>query len=169
MKISEKLLSDTSKRPWEIPPGKWSYYQEWNNALFLHWKISPEELKKHTPANLDVDFYNGESWVSLVAFTMERISPRNMPSVSMISNFHEINIRTYLSKEHKSGVYFLNIKAGKRLSSFIAKKISGLEYQFSKIKREDDSDSKYVSVINDREFNFEIVYRIGDEILNKTA
>lgn len=168
MKISEKLLSDTSKRPWKIPSGNWSYYQEWNNALFLHWKVSPEELKEHTPANLDIDFYNGECWISLVAFTMERIRPRNMPSVSAISNFHEINIRTYLTTEDKPGVYFLNIKAGKRLSSFIAIKLSGLKYQFSKLKRDDNGDIKYVSIKNVKGFEFEIGYKIGHIIRNKT-
>ncbi|MFI5140035.1 MAG: DUF2071 domain-containing protein, partial [Sphingobacteriales bacterium] len=77
--------------------------QEWNHSLFLHWKISVELLKPLIPKDLIVDTFEGESWISLVAFTMERIRPRGMPAVSAISNFHEINLRTCVLRDKAPG------------------------------------------------------------------
>ncbi len=71
MKETEDILKNISHRTWRLPNGKWSYYQEWNDALFLHWKVEESELQKLTPKNLLIDKFQGETWVSIVAFTME--------------------------------------------------------------------------------------------------
>lgn len=31
-----KILEQSTHRPWEIPKNRWKYYQEWNDAIFLH-------------------------------------------------------------------------------------------------------------------------------------
>ena len=33
------ILCNIAHRPYELPPGNWRYYQEWNDAVFLHWEI----------------------------------------------------------------------------------------------------------------------------------
>src|SRR5687768_14912863 len=111
----QEILNHTEHRPWGIPKDKWKYYQEWNHAVFLHWQVDVNELKKFVPEGLEIDLYDGKPWVSLVAFDMENIRSRNLPSFSPISNFHEINIRTYVKKENKTGVYFLSIEGGNRI------------------------------------------------------
>src|SRR6186713_2483162 len=68
----DKLLGTTSHRPWDLPIGSWRYYQEWNDTLFLHWNVPASELIKVIPKGLPLDTFNGEGWISLVAFTMER-------------------------------------------------------------------------------------------------
>jgi uncharacterized protein YqjF (DUF2071 family) len=131
----DKILSDISHRPFDLPNGKWQYYQEWNNALFLHWIIPFDILRKCVPDKFVIDTFEGNCYVSLVAFTMEKIRPRYLPSISFISDFDEINLRTYINNGNKKGVYFLNIEAAKLLSTFIAKALSGLPYEKSDIKR----------------------------------
>ena len=42
---------------------------------------------------------------------MEQIRPRYLPAVSLVSDFHEINLRTYIDNDERKGVYFLNIEA----------------------------------------------------------
>ncbi len=39
------ILNITHHRPWNLPLKRWKYYQEWNDALFLHWKVELEDLK----------------------------------------------------------------------------------------------------------------------------
>ena len=129
------LLSDTKHRPFALPAGNWQYYQEWNNALFLHWKVPFEELRSCVPENLELDEFEGEFYVSLVAFRMQKIRPKNLPSVNFISDFEEINLRTYVVKDGKAGVYFMNIEAENYLSAWVARKLSGLPYEKSKISR----------------------------------
>lgn len=67
---------------------------------------------------------------------MEEIRPRFLPAFSPISNFFEINVRTYVKTKSKTGVYFLSMEGGKDLSCKVAKLISELPYRFSNIKRE---------------------------------
>ena len=164
MKI-QKILNHKDHRPWKLPDEKWKFYQEWNNAIFLHFKVDLEELKKHVPKELEIDLFRGESWVSVVAFTMEKIRPKNIPAFSPISNFHEINIRTYVKKNNKTGVYFLSIEGGTKLSCKIAKYISDLPYRYSLIER----SSKHYSSIN-LKFKDELCFKfeIGKQIEKKS-
>lgn len=134
MRIKE-ILQTVGHRPWELPEGNWSYYQEWNEVIFLHWKVDIRHLREHLPKELEIDLFEGDAWVSIVAFTMEKIRPRNVPSFSPISNFHELNIRTYVRYRRKPGVYFLSIEGGTKLSCQVAKKMSDLPYRYSTIKR----------------------------------
>jgi uncharacterized protein YqjF (DUF2071 family) len=169
MKEIEGILNSISHRPWILPKGRWRYYQEWNNALFLHWKVPTAELTKLVPKDISVDTFNEESWISLVAFTMERIRPRNFPAVSIVSDFYEINIRTYVTKENKCGVYFLSIEAAKQISCFVAKSLSGLPYIKASIHVQKNSASyKYSSINVAKGFHFDANFTIGERISNKS-
>jgi uncharacterized protein YqjF (DUF2071 family) len=130
------ILNTTEHRPWAMPDGDWKFYQEWNRAIFLHWPVEAGDLRKLVPGELEIDLLDGTAWVSLVAFTMENIRPRFLPAFPPISTFDEINIRTYVRSGHKSGVYFLSIEGGKKLSCTLAKTISELPYRFSAIRRD---------------------------------
>jgi hypothetical protein len=164
MTVSE-ILKVTEHRPWDVPKQKWKFYQEWNNAIFIHWKIDKNELRKFIPQELKVDLFDGEAWVSMVAFTMEKIRPKNLLYFTPISNFDEINIRTYVSYNNKPGVYFLSIEGGKSLSCKIAKSISELPYRYSKMKR-----TKNSFISNNSEFNdyLNLKYNIGAKVNEKS-
>ncbi|MDC3388302.1 DUF2071 domain-containing protein [Flavobacteriaceae bacterium] len=164
MKIQE-ILNTTRHRPWKMPTESWKFYQEWNSVIFLHWQVELSELKKLVPKELEIDTFDGKAWVSIVAFTMEKIRPKNIPYFPPISNFDEINIRTYVKSNNKTGVYFLSIEGGKTLSCKIAKVMSGLPYRYSKIKR---SENHYES--NNTDFNdkLNIQFSIGQGITEKT-
>ena len=159
-----EILNTTEHRPWEIPTGSWKFYQEWNNVIFLHYKVELNELRKFVPKELDIDLFEGEAWVSVVAFTMEKIRPKNLPSFPPISNFDEVNIRTYVKSNNKTGVYFLSIEGGTKLSCKIAKWMSALPYRFSKMKRTKSHFTSRNSVFNDK---LDIEYTIGDELKQK--
>ena len=170
MKETEDIIKNISHRTWRLPIGKWSYYQEWNDALFLHWKVEESELQKLTPKNLLIDKFQGETWVSIVAFTMEKIRPRNLPSISFISNFDEINVRTYLTQDNKPGVFFLNIEAQKETSTFIAKQLSGLPYEKSEIERGEKENIKHFTSSNkNKNFKLETKFVVGQELTNKST
>jgi uncharacterized protein len=104
----DDIISNIAHRPFALPVGQWKYYQEWNNALFFLWIIPFDILRKCVPENFNIDTFDGRCYVSLIAFTMEKIRPKYLPSISFISNFDEINLRTYIDIDNKKGVYFLN-------------------------------------------------------------
>lgn len=160
-----KLLSNTSHRPFELPIGKWKYYQEWNEVLFFHWKVPYETLRKVVPFNLSLDAFQGLYYVSLVPFTMQKIRPNYLPAFHPISDFHEINLRTYVVHNGKKGVYFLSMEAQKHISVFMSKKLSGLPYVKSTISR---SEQSYRSVNKKKKLFLDVRFSIGEELQSKT-
>lgn len=161
----KEIVNTNEHRPWKMPTESWKFYQEWNNALFLHWQVELSELKKFVPNELEIDLFDRKPWVSVVAFTMEKIRPKNLPSFSPISDFDEINIRTYVKSNNKTGVYFLSIEGGKSLSCKIAKGMSELPYRYSKIKRNENQYESNNSEYNDK---LTIQYVVRNEITKKT-
>ncbi len=157
MKISE-ILQNTAHRPWKMAQNPWKYYQEWNDAVFLHWKVDPIQLLELVPKDLEIQVINNSAWVSLVAFNMEKIRPRYFPAFPPISNFHEINIRTYVKFKEKTGVYFLSIEGSKIHSCKIAKSLSELPYQYSKMKRNEGNFFSENKILNNQ---FDLKYKVG--------
>lgn len=170
MTVIDALFQNVSHRPWALPQGQWSYYQEWNKVLFLHWQVPTNELTKLIPDGISIDTYNGESWISLVAFTMEKIRPRNLPSILFVSDFHEINIRTYLVRDNKQGVYFINIEAEKLLSGFVARLLSGLPYEKATIARKQKNEiQQYIAHNKNKGFQLDATFKVGQKITDKSA
>lgn len=163
MTINE-VLNNRVHRPWEIPTDNWKYYQEWNDAVFLHWQVDYNILSKLVHPDLEIDLFEGKPWVSLVAFNLERIRPRNLPTFSPISFFPEINIRTYVKYNGKAGVHFLSIEGSKSLSCKVAKSLSQLPYRFSPMTRTEDC---FVS--NNMEFgdSLKLRYSVGQKMEHK--
>ncbi len=161
----QEILNKTEHRPWKIPNENWKFYQEWNDAIFLHWQVDLTKLRELVPKELEIDLFNGNPWVSMVAFTMEKVRPKNLPAFSPISNFDEINIRTYVKSNNKAGVYFLSIEAGSNLSCKIAKAISELPYRYSKVNRNEGLFESSNPKFGDR---LTLEYQIGNTKNNKT-
>lgn len=166
MKLTiDKLLSTSEHRAFEYPKSKWRFYQEWNNAVFLHWKVDVNVLRQFVPDQIEIDLFEGDAWFSLVAFRMEKMRPRYLPSVNFISDFEEINIRTYIKTNNKGGVHFLSIEADNNMSCLLARKVSKLPYRFSKMKR----DSKVMESTNvKKKESFRVEYAIGEQITSKS-
>lgn len=161
----KEILSQTAHRPWKLPIESWKFYQEWNRVIFLHWQVELDELQKFVPKEIEIDLFEGKPWVSLVAFTMQKIRPRNLPHFKPISDFNEINIRTYVKSPSKSGVLFLSIEAGNHISCKIARMISKLPYRYAQVERENHSFRASNTDFNDQ---LSFSYRIGQQIKNKT-
>jgi uncharacterized protein YqjF (DUF2071 family) len=159
------IIADTLHRPFPIPNGRWRYYQEWNNVLFLHWKVPVEILRDLVPSKFQLDQFEGNCYVSLVAFTMEKIRPRGLPAVGFVSKFGEVNLRTYIDNDNKKGVYFLSMEAEKFISGFIAKSVSGLPYKKSMIKQGDNS---YQSTNTQKGFHLNAAFDIKETLTHKS-
>ncbi|MDR0227453.1 MAG: DUF2071 domain-containing protein [Flavobacteriaceae bacterium] len=161
----KEIMKFVAHRPWGMPKEEWVYYQEWNRLLFFHFEVSFEVLRTLVPEELEIDALDGKCYVSLVPFTMENIRPRGLPAVGFISNFEELNVRTYVKKEGKTGVYFLNIEAGKSLSAYVSRKLSGLPYEKAIMQRK---EGYYSSCNPVKDFSFEAKYRVGSIVQEKT-
>ncbi|WP_132051609.1 YqjF family protein [Pseudocnuella soli] len=169
MRSIDAIINAIDHRPWELPATRWTYCQEWNRALFLHWKVPQDLLRPLVPPGLELDMHNSETWVSLVAFTMEQIRPRGLPAVGFVSNFEEINLRTYVRVDNKPGVYFLSIEAGNGLFAFIARNLSGLPYETAAMLRRNGANQPYTSINKRRDFQLQASFKIGSGQSQKSA
>lgn len=128
MKGIETILQETSHRPFPLPQGSWKYCREWHEVVFVHWRVPAEAIRKLVPGTLEIDLLNGEAWVSLVVFVVKDLRPRILPPYTPVSDFMELNMRTYVLRRSKPGIYFLNLEAEKSFPSFLARLITGLNY-----------------------------------------
>ncbi len=108
--------------------------QRWEHLLFLHWAWSPAEVQKTLPAGLTVDTWGDHAWIGIVPFFMRGVRPRGLPAVPGISDFLELNLRTYVRDEHgRSGVWFYSLDANHWLAVTIARQIFHLPYEHARM------------------------------------
>ena len=122
----------TDHLPFPMPERKHSLEQKWVDLTFMHWEVDPDLLRAHIPEDLEIDLFNGKAYIGTIPFRMEKVRPRKLPSVSFISNFPEFNIRAYVTKNRKSGVYFLTLDAQSHITCIYAPYAYSLPYRYSK-------------------------------------
>ena len=97
----------------------------WRDLLFAHWRVDPDAVRRRLPADVDVDTYDGDAYLGVVAFVMEDIGPRGLP---FGLSFGELNLRTYVTVDGQPGVYFFNLDADDRLGVAVARTLFRLPY-----------------------------------------
>jgi uncharacterized protein YqjF (DUF2071 family) len=104
-------------------------HQNWHDLLFLHWAIPEEKLRPLVPAELDIDTYDGNAWVGLLPFTITGTRPLMTPPVPFLSDFHEVNVRTYVHHRGQApGVWFFSLDASSSLAVTAARTFYHLPY-----------------------------------------
>ncbi len=110
------------------PKGRPDGFQRWRSLLFLHWRVAPQVIQALLPAGLEVDVFEGAAYVGVVPFTMRDVSPWWAPSVPGISNFHELNVRTYVRHKGVPGVWFFSLDAASSVAVLVARAFWHLPY-----------------------------------------
>ena len=104
-------------------------HQNWHHLLFLHWEIPPAELQALLPPRLTLDTYEGKAYVGLIPFTVTGARPILTPPLPWISNFHEINVRTYVHVDGANpGVWFFSLDASNMIAVAAARATYKLPY-----------------------------------------
>ncbi|OYU99820.1 MAG: hypothetical protein CFE26_24990, partial [Verrucomicrobiales bacterium VVV1] len=103
--------------------------------LFLHWTWDPAAIQATLPPGLTVDVHEGKAWVGLVPFFMERVRPRGLPAVPGLSDFLELNVRTYVhDAQGRPGVWFYSLDANQWLAVKIARTFFHLPYEHATMR-----------------------------------
>lgn len=100
----------------------------WHDLLFAHWPVPRASLGMHIPGQLQLDLYQGQAWLGIVPFGMRDTRPRWLPAVQRLSNFPELNVRTYVVAGGKPGVWFFSLDAASRLAVRGARRLFHLPY-----------------------------------------
>lgn len=123
-----RLLDQTEHRPWPLPDGPWVMSQRWCNVLFAHWPVPARILRDQIPSTLTLDTWEDQAWLGIVPFCMEAVRPRGIPALPGVSHFPELNLRTYVRRNDKPGVWFFSLDAGHPLAVRLARTFFHLPY-----------------------------------------
>jgi uncharacterized protein YqjF (DUF2071 family) len=111
-----------------MPSSPWIWRQRWLDLLFAHWRIPVARARTFVPPFLDVQEFDGSSWISLVPFRMEDVMFRGVPELPWLSRFPEMNLRLYVTYEGRPGVWFLSLDATNPLAVWGARRFAHLPY-----------------------------------------
>jgi uncharacterized protein len=125
-----RLLDQTAHRPFPPPAAPWIMHQRWHDVLFAHWPLDPADVLPALPPPLRpfLDTFDGRAWVGVIAFWMSNVRPRFVPPTPGLSTFPELNVRTYLTIDGKSGVFFFSLDAASRSAVLVARAAFSLPY-----------------------------------------
>jgi uncharacterized protein len=123
-----KILKQTAHRPWALPRGPWIMKQEWHDLLFAHWAVPVEVLRPLIPRALEIDTFGGQAWLGVVPFQMAGVRMRGTPAIPGFSRFPELNVRTYVMRDGKPGVWFFSLDAASAVAVWGARTFFHLPY-----------------------------------------
>jgi uncharacterized protein YqjF (DUF2071 family) len=119
-------------------------HHRWESLLFVHWRVPPARIQETLPEGLTVDTYDGESFVGISPFFMRDVRPVGLPAVPWLSEFQELNVRTYVFDRHGvPGIWFYSLNCNQPLAVVGARALTGLPYFNAEMKSETDEFINY--------------------------
>lgn len=129
----KEILSHTKHRPFPIPEGPWLMKQGWNDLLCAHWPVHTEDLLPLIPRGLELELWEGRPWISLIPFRLSPLRVRGVPPLPFVSDFLELNVRTYVTRNGKPGIFFFNLEASSKLAVAGARTAAHLPYHHAQM------------------------------------
>jgi len=115
--------------------------QQWRDLLFLHWEYPASTIQETLPDGLFVDTFGGKAYLGVVPFFMQNVRPCGLPPVPGLSNFMELNLRTYVyDRAGVPGVWFYSLDANQALAVIIARRFFHLPYQHARMRASRDGN-----------------------------
>lgn len=113
-------------------PGRALTEQQWRDALFVHWRVSPDRIAPLLPVGTQPDVLNGSSWIGLIAFRMVGLGLGAGHGLPWIGTFVETNVRVYtIDEEGRRGVVFLTLECDRLLAVVGARAMLNLKYRWA--------------------------------------
>jgi uncharacterized protein YqjF (DUF2071 family) len=139
----------------------------WGKLLFMHWPISAERLRGLVPPQLTIDTYDGEAWIGITPFTMWDVRLSFTPPMPYLSDFHELNVRTYVLYRGVPGVWFFSLNTNSSMTVLGARTFYFLPYFHSRIDLRQEGDTIHYNLRRteeDRAAEFSASWKIGKEL-----
>tara|TARA_A100001015_G_scaffold292335_1_gene367565 strand:- start:425 stop:1147 length:723 start_codon:yes stop_codon:yes gene_type:complete len=132
------------------------FHQSWRQLLFLHWCVSSESIQSRLPEGLVVDTWNGSAYLGIIPFRMMHLRPSFGFPIPAISNFVELNLRTYVRDRYdRSGVWFFSLDTQNVFGNWIAQRFFHLNYRFAQTEFSSKSDKNYRCLVKLKDPTFE--------------
>jgi hypothetical protein len=114
----------------------------WRHLVMLNFAVDPSLLMEHVPAETQLDSFEGRTYLSVVAFSFEKLRVLGVP-IWGCRDFAEVNLRFYVRREHQGevrrGVVFIREIAPRWLVSAAARLLYNEKYVTRPMRRELES------------------------------
>ena len=98
----------------------------WENLIMANYEVNPDVLLPYLPKGVELDFFDGKTYVSLVGFMFKKTKIFNIP-IPFLGTFEEVNLRFYVKRTEgdtiKRGVVFINETVPYQLVAWLANKL----------------------------------------------
>jgi uncharacterized protein len=121
-------LDQTAHRPWPVSDTAWVMGQTWDDLLFIHYRVDVEELRALVPEGVEVQTHSGSGWLGVTPFVVTGLRARGLPPLPFASSFRELNVRTYVTRDEKPGIWFFSLDASSQLAVEAARRLYRLPY-----------------------------------------
>lgn len=119
--------------------------QTWNDLLFAHWPLPSAAVRSLIPPPLTLDTFDGQAWIAVTPFHITGLRPRLFPTIPGLSNFPELNVRTYVTHGGKGGVFFFSLDAASWLAVKSARTFYRLPYRFARMMTRKENGQVFYS------------------------
>lgn len=133
-----ELSTSEAARAWLLSVrGEPLFLADWTAVAFIHYEVPAAELQSCVP--FQIDLFEGKAYVSLVAFTMDRMRPFLGGKLTAwllkpIARNNFLNFRTYVRHKGETGIYFLTEWMNNPFSVRLGPITFGLPYNFGILK-----------------------------------
>lgn len=120
-------------RPFPLPSSPWLLSQVWEDLLFMHYPMDPNVLRDYVPRELELDVFQNKAWITIIPFRVTKMKGRGIPSLPLLKEYLEINVRTYVKYKGIPGIYFFSLDANHPLFVIGIKTAIGLPFKHAHI------------------------------------
>ena len=150
------------------PPGLPIVHQSWGDLLFMHWPVPAESLRPSIPEPLAIDTHDGLAWIGITPLTMWGVRPAFAPALPLLSESHELNVRTYVHLDGVPGVWFFSLDANNPIAVLGARLAFRLPYFGARMTLQRRDRSIYFASRRTHRraapAGFEAAWAVGEEV-----
>jgi uncharacterized protein YqjF (DUF2071 family) len=100
----------------------------------MHWRVEEDAVRELLPDGLELDTHDGSAWIGVTPFRVSGLRLHGLPPAPVLSSFPEVNVRTYVTHEDKSGIWFVSLDADSPWAVEAARLTYRLPYHHAKIE-----------------------------------
>jgi len=120
-------------------------FQKWRNILFLNWEFDPVIIQKRLPRGLFVDTFENKAYIGVTPLFMRDVRLKYTPAIPGVSDFLELNFRTYVYDENgEPGIFFFSLDANQKLVVEAARNFAFLNYTHAEMNAEIKGDGEII-------------------------
>jgi uncharacterized protein len=102
--------------------------QTWDDQLFVHYRVASERLRPLLPEGLELEEHSGSAWLGVTPFVITGLRARGLLPLPLVSSFRELNVRTYVVRDGKPGIWFFSLDASSQVAVEAARRLYKLPY-----------------------------------------